>query len=143
MVAIRSIAELYSHAIALEREAAARYAEFAERMRDLGNEAVAEVFASLASEEARHLDALLRRTEGMRLAQLAPPDYRWIECGAPETAARELVYRLMTPRQALLIALAAEKRAQAFFEHALMCAEDGALRALAQEMALEEAEHVS
>jgi rubrerythrin len=143
MEAIRSAPELLVHAIAIEREAAERYAEFAQRMGDLGNDAVAEVFGSLAGFEARHLDELIVRARGLALPKLEVSQYLWIDAGAPETAARELVYQVMSPRQALLIALAAEKRAAAFFERALMAAEDPALRTLAAEMALEEQEHVS
>jgi len=142
MQAIRSAEELYAHAIAIEREAGERYSEFALRMADLGNEAVAELFSRLAAFETEHLETLLRRTDGVALPEPAPAEYRWLDAGAPETAARELIFRLMTPRQALEIALAAEKRAQAFFEHALMTAADPALRALAKEMAGEEQEHV-
>jgi rubrerythrin len=141
-VPIHSAAELYAHAIAIEREAAERYAEFAERMEDLGNRAAAEVFARLAGFEAQHLEALLARTAGIALPALAPHQYCWLDAGAPETAARELVFRLMTPRQALAIALHAEERAQAFFEHVLMTAADPALRALAREMAADEGEHI-
>ena len=57
--------------------------------------------------------------------------------------ARELIYRLMTPRQALAIALHAEQRAQAFFEYVYWTSLDPALRALAREMAAEEREHVA
>jgi rubrerythrin len=48
----------------------------------------------------------------------------------------------MTPQHALRMALGAEKRAQAFFEHVLLTADDPALRALAREMAADEQEHV-
>jgi rubrerythrin len=123
---VASAAELYAHAIAIEREADERYAECAERMEDLGNPAV---------------EVLLARTSGVALPALAAHEYRWLDAGAPETAARELVFRFMTPRQALSIALRAARRAQAFFEHVLMTAADPALRALAREMAAEEAEH--
>lgn len=139
---IRSAPELYAHAIAIEREAAERYAEFAERMAELGNEPLAELFGQLAGFEAEHLDALLRRTEGVALPELGTDEYQWLDAGAPETVARKLIFRLMTPRRALAIALAAEKRAQAFFEHVFMTADDPALRALAQEMAAEEQGHV-
>jgi len=142
MLRLASVPELYAHAIAIEREAAQRYAEFAERMEDLGNLAAAEVFARLAGFEAEHLEALLRRTAGISLPQLSSNDYRWLGAGAPETAARELVFRLMSPRQALAIALGAEQRAQAFFEQVLMTADDPALRGLAREMAADETEHV-
>jgi rubrerythrin len=143
MKPIQSAAELYAHAIAIEREAAERYTEFSQRMLDLGNEGVASVFATLSRMETEHLMALERRTEGIALPDLERKDYRWLQTGAaPETAARELVFRLMTPRNALAIALGAEKRAQAFFEQVLLTAPDPALRALAREMAAEEGEHI-
>lgn len=143
MESIRSPAELYAHAIAIEREAAERYAELAQRMDDLGNAPVAEVFADLARAEAEHLRVLERRTEGVSLPQLCSHSYSWLGPEAPETPARELVFRLMTPRNALAIALTAEKRAEAFFEQVLLTAEDPALRGLAREMAADEAEHVT
>ena len=142
MKKVESAPELYVHAIAIEREAAERYADFAERMADLGNDALAALFDRLAGFEAEHLVELLRRTEGVTLPELKTHDYKWLDAAAPETAARELIFRLMTPRHALEIALAAEKRAQAFFEQAFMTADDPALRALAREMAAEEQEHV-
>ncbi len=134
---------LYAHAIAIEREAVERYTEFSWRMADAGNDAAAEVFGGLARLEAGHLDGLLKRARGMKLPALAPHEYAWLDAGAPETAARELVYRLMTARHALEIALAGEKRAAAFFEHVVLIAEDARLRALAAEMAADEAEHVA
>lgn len=143
MKTIHSAPELYAHAIAIEREAAERYSEFAERMADLGNDAVASVFAWLASVEGEHLETLQQRTEGVQLPEPVLNQYRWLDSGAPETSARELIFRLMTPRRALEIALAAEKRAQAFFESVMMTADDPALRALAQEMAMEEQGHVA
>ena len=142
MQPIASPAELYAHAIAFEREAAERYAELAERMADLGNDAVAEVFGTLAGLEAEHLETVLRRTEDVALPALSGHEYRWLDAGAPETAARELVFRLLTPHQALAIALEAEKRAQAFFEQVMLRAQDPGLRALAREMAAEEQDHI-
>ena len=139
---IESAAELYAHAIAIEREAAERYGEFAERMRDEGREALADVFGLLARVEQEHLETLLSRTEGIALPAIAEDRYKWLDSGAPETPARELFYRLMTPRHALTVALHAEQRAHAFFEHVYWTSSDPALRALAKEMAAEEREHV-
>lgn len=138
---IRSCTELYAHAIAMEREAAARYAEFAQRMSDLGNSAAAEIFATLAVLEGEHLEALLRRTRGMDVPEVRSHEYRWLDAGPPETPARELVFRLLTPHQALNIALDAERRSEAFFEQVLITSGDPALRALAREMAADEGEH--
>lgn len=142
-VAIRTPNELYAHAIAIEREAAERYAELAQRMDDLGNADVAALFRTLAVFEAEHLDTLEARTNGVAVPQIAPGEYAWLDAGAPETVARELVYRLLTPRQALEIALEAERRAQRFFDEVKVAAGDPALRALAQEMAAEERGHIA
>jgi len=142
MRTINSPGELYAHAIALEREAAERYAEFARRMDDLGNAAAAEVFTTLARLEEEHLQTLLERTQGVRVPEVLDEQYAWLDTGAPETTARELVFRLLTARQALDIALRAERRAQTFFEKVMLTADDPALRALAREMAAEEGEHI-
>jgi len=143
MKTIKSAAGLYAHAIAIEQEAVERYSEFAQRMADLGNDAVAEIFANLAKTEANHLQALERRADGMVLPLLARGEYCWLDAGSPEAAARELIFRLMTPRQALAIALEAEKQAQAFFEHVVTTAPNAALGTLAREMAIDEQEHVA
>jgi rubrerythrin len=135
-------AELYVHAIAIEREAAERYAELAARMDREGSFAVAALFRMLAKLEARHLDELQRRAAGIELPPLTS-DYSWRDGEAPETVARDLVVRGMTQRRALEIALEAENRARAFFEHAARICGDPAVRALAQEMAAEEAEHAA
>jgi len=126
---IESSAELYAHAIALEREAAERYAQFAQRMKDEGRDDLAALFGTLARQEGEHLETLERRTEGVALPELRGSQYKWLDSGPPESGARELVFRLMTPRQALAIALYAEQRAQAFFEHAYWSAGSGGARA--------------
>ncbi len=143
MKSIGSVAELYAHAIAIEREAAATYGEFAERMADEGREELAAVFSMLAGAEAEHLETLERRTDGIELPALQAHEYKWLDAGSPEVPARELLMRLMTPRQALAIALHAEQRAQAFFEHASWTAADPGVRALAREIAAEEQEHIA
>jgi rubrerythrin len=140
---IDSPAELYAHAIAIEREAAERYAELAERMEDEGRDDVARVFALLARLEAEHLEALQRRAAGVPLPDIAVGEHKWLDARAPETAAREFLYRLMTPRYAIAIALHAERHAQAFFEHVFWTSSDPALRALAREMAADEREHAA
>jgi rubrerythrin len=140
---VRSAPELYAHAIAIEREAAERYAELAQYMSDLGNDSVAELFARLGKMEAEHLRTLERRTDGVPIPALRLDEYHWLDAGTPEVAARELVHRLLTPRMALAIALDAERRARDFFEQVRVSADDPALRGLAQEMAMEEKEHVA
>ena len=109
---VRSIAELYAHALAIEREAAARYREFAEHMADEGNDQVATLFRGLAAFESEHVNQLLEATRQMKLPEISAGQYAWLDAGAPETAAHDFVFRLMTPHDALEIALAAERRAR-------------------------------
>ena len=132
MQPIHSAPELLAHAIAIERQAAQHYGELAARMEDLGQEAVAEVLATLARFEAEHLQALEQRTIGWILPVIAPDEHLWLDTGS-----------MLTSRQVLHIALQAECRAQAFFENVCLTAEDPALRELAREMALEESEHIA
>jgi rubrerythrin len=140
---IQSAPELYAHAIAIEREAAERYAELAARMGDEGREDLARVFTLLADMESEHLQTLEARTLDVVMPPIPVGRYQWLDAGAPETAAHELVFRLMTPRMALAIALDAELRAEAFFEGVFMTSDDPALRALAREMAADEQQHVT
>jgi rubrerythrin len=118
-------AELYAHAIAVEREAALRYAELAWRMIDQGSEEAARLFAEFAGLQAIHLAALRRRTQGIPLPDLTS-DHSWPEQGAP-----------------VANALQAERDARAFFEQARRIAQEPAARALAEEMAGEENEHIA
>jgi rubrerythrin len=134
MTTIESAAELYVHALAIEREAARRYGELAARMAEAGNDAVAALFRSLAEFETGHLEALKRRTAGLALPPLAS-DYTWLEC--------DMDPQRLTPRQALTLALQAEKDSRAFFEQVCRSTRDAALCALAREMAAEENEHIA
>jgi rubrerythrin len=140
--AVRSVPELYAHALAIEREASARYLDFAEHMADEGSDHVAKLFRNLAKFEAQHVDQLLEATREMALPEIPPGQYAWLDDGAPETAAHDLLFRLMTPHDALDIALAAERRAQRFFDDVYETATDDQLRDLALDMAREEADHV-
>jgi rubrerythrin len=143
MRAIRSTEELLAHAIAIEREAAARYAELGERMGDLGHDLVAELFLRLAKLEKDHEQELLRRATGLNLPALARGEYAWLDDGSPERAPHDLVLNLLTPHSALQIALQAEQRAAAFFDSARKQAADPALAAMAAEMAAEEGVHIA
>jgi rubrerythrin len=140
---IQTAEPLLAHAIAIEREAAVRYRELGERMGDLGNDSVAELFLRLARLEAEHEHELERRAEGLALPCIEPAEYAWFDKGAPETAAHDLVLNLLTPPGALKIALDAEVRAAAFFEAARKQTSDRALAEFAAEMAAEEGVHIA
>lgn len=140
---IQKAEDLFAHAIAIEHEAGARYRELGERMHDLGNDAVAELFLRLARLETEHERELEKRAAGLTLPRIEPGEYAWLDTGAPETAAHNLVLNLLTPHVALKIALDAEVRAAAFFESARKQSRDRELRDLAAEMAAEEGVHIA
>ena len=138
-----SVEMLFAHAIAMEREAAERYAELGERSRDLGYDLVGELFLRLAQVEKGHGLELERRAVGLRLPVIGQDEFAWIDQGAPESAAHNLVLSLLTCNAVLQLALAAERRAKAFFEAAYEGATHPAVAAMAREMADEEDEHIA
>jgi rubrerythrin len=140
--AIGSIAELYAHALAVEREAAARYAELAEFMSDHDNAPAAELFARLAQIEEEHAGAIVARVRGLNVPALKSFEHTWFDAGPPETVAREFVFRLMTPHDALKVALEAEQRARAYFEEVFANATDPDVKMLAASMIQEEQQHI-
>lgn len=139
---IASVGDFYAHALAIEREAVARYREFAEHMADHGNEATASLFASLANVEDEHAAQLEQRAAGVPVPELRSWEYSWLDDGPPETVSHELVFHLMTPYHALQIALSAERRAKSFFEYIRTATPDAQVRHLAEEFLREEDEHI-
>jgi rubrerythrin len=111
---IGSVPEFYAHALAIEREAAARYQELANQMWIRHNNFVAYVFLRLAREESKQLEELEREIAGVELPQPISTEYRWQGIESPEVAPSDPVNDLMTPHHALEIALANERRAAGF-----------------------------
>ena len=139
---IGSVGALYAHALVIEHEAVERYREFAMNMAEHGNDEVAALFRQLAEFEAEHAFRLARKTAGMTLPKLAAGEHAWLVQDAPVPEAHAFVYRMLTPRMALEIALHAEERAKAFFARVLAESSDGGIRKLARDMAGDEQAHI-
>lgn len=137
------VADLLARAIAIEREAAERYAEFARFMADHDRDELAALFAQLARVEGNHARVLEERLGRAAPPAAIDPADRWLEAGPPSPAAREWLLRLIGPRDALVIALAAERRASAFFAALAASSADDGARRLAAELAEEEAAHAA
>lgn len=140
---IGNLAECYANALAIEREAAARSAQFAEYLEDHGEQATAELFRKLARFERQHVEELERRTSGMPLPALRPWEFSWLDDAPAEQVDHQFVFHLMTPHDALKIALGAEKRAQMLYEQVIATSEDPEVQRLARELAGEELEHIA
>ncbi len=139
---IVSTAELYAHALAIEREAAARYEALARFMIERGNGPLGALFAHLAAREVQHAKSIAARTPGLDLPLLKPWQYGWSDAGPPEGVAQEFGSRLSTPHDALKLGLESEQRARDFYEQVFATAADPDVKLLAAALAQEEAQHV-
>jgi len=141
---IRTLDEFLAHALAIEREAAARYLEFADQMLTHNNHETAALFERLAHLESEHHSHLQQRARSQSVAALKPWEYRWIDPESPEATPIGPGHYLMTPHHALRLALANEERARDFFAavaDAQGCPEE--VRRMAREFADDEGHHVA
>jgi rubrerythrin len=136
-----TLPELIAHAIAFEGEAASRFHEYAAYLRASGYEDLAEVFGALEAIERVHLDALKRCSEN-GLPELQPCDYVRHLVAARD--ARELTFPRAprNVREALTLALAAERRAEIYYRDVAANAPSPLVRGMAADLAAGEHRHV-
>ena len=142
MLNVANLPELYAHAIAIEREAVVRYREYAEWMRDLGVDHVADLFDKLEKVEKAHLRGLEKETAGFPLPELSPWQYAWLFTSLPRTLENAFPLMPQNTRDALKLALAAEHRAIGFYRSVADEAADPMVRMVATTMLGEERHHV-
>lgn len=135
--------EFYAHALAIEREAARRYWEFAHQLLLYRKNAVAGVLLELARRECEQLDALECETTGMALPVLAPSVHRWHGLEGSDGGARFMERCWRNPAHALEIALDNEQRAKAFYESMAATLADPEARRIAAKHASDENEHIA
>lgn len=140
---INNMAELLAHALALEIEAAERYADLAEVMEAHNNMHVSNLFSKMSEIEDLHAEHIRKLIEDHGLQPLANVEYQWSSPEGPETIDPGDLHYLMTPNQTLNLALFNEKRAFEFFDDLARNATDDETKKLAQELAEEEEEHVA
>jgi rubrerythrin len=137
-----SLEAFYAHALAIEREAVARYTEFAAYFSGRGEAVLGALCDMLARMETEHYAQLARAAEGLALPPVSASDYGWSGETAAEGGERKDFYRIRDAEQLLEIALEGEVRAHRFFAWIADAATDPALRAMAREMAAEEHRHI-
>jgi rubrerythrin len=139
---ITSVPEFLAHALELEAESHARYRELAECMEVHNNPEVAELFGRMAHYSELHTHEVQRRAEGIELPAIAPWGFKWNCPESPEAPCMDDVNYLMNKRQALELALHNEIRGRDFYARVAEHSPSPDVRAVAREMADEEAEHV-
>lgn len=139
---IESVESFYAHALAVEHEAAERYAQFATYFDNRGEEVLAGLCRTLEQIEREHYVILVRSSQGRELPPIAAGCHCWLDTGPREAAAHELFCRVTNPRQVLEIALGGERSARRFFRWVALTSRDATVRSLAREMVLEEGDHI-
>jgi rubrerythrin len=137
-----TLQEFMVQAYAMEIEAVERYSEFADAMEMHNNREVAAMFRTMAGYEGKHAAQIMAEMGWTQPPQLPPGGFTWAGFEAPETVPLETVHYLMQPWHALQLALAAEQRAEAFFQALANAATDESVRRAALDMRAEESEHV-
>jgi rubrerythrin len=139
----QTLEELMAQALAIEREAVARYNELAVMMETHNNPEVAELFRKMATYEGHHVEQILAEMHWAEdTPELREPG-AWATPESPEAVPIDEMHYLMHPWHALQLALAAEQRAAAFFEDMARRAPNESVRRKAEEMRVEEVEHVA
>ena len=134
----RTLPELFSYSLAIEREAAKRYRELERFMREIGVEELADELQRIGREEQEQHDLIQLGTSGRKLPEFAGWELSWhfLGCAAARHAPR-------STRDALASALAFERHAQAFYLDVADNSRDDAVRAFSAEMANDEQRHIA
>jgi len=140
---IDSVGMLHVHALAIAQEAIARYREFAAHVADHGNNELADIFSRLFELKTEHAFQLAKGTPRKGSPKPASGEYAWLHSGPLPPEARDFIFRMLTPRQALEIAVSAEERAKAFFEQVRAASNDAGARELAIELGRVEDSHIA
>jgi rubrerythrin len=138
----RTLNEFMALALAMENEAAERYAEFADAMEMHNNLEVAALFRKMAEIEGKHATQIMAEMGWTEPPALPPGRATWEGFEAPETTPGDEVHYLMQPWHALQLALQNEERAERFFGKLARAATVATVKKAALELEAEEREHV-
>ncbi len=138
-----SVSELLLHALVIELEATHRYKVLADMMEQTGNMKVSKIFSEMSDIEAKHAESIDEQIKGRKLPVLTPSQYTWRGQDAPENTDSGCLFHLMTPTQAMQLALDNEKRAYEFYSDVVDDSTDERVREMAAEFAVEEEQHVA
>jgi len=139
---ISNLNDLLAVAYQIEIDAVERYKLLADQMEIHNNPELVKVFRDLARAEGIHGEEIRRLAGDFDVVNHA----RQISFGrteSPEEVALGSAHYLMTPWHALQLSLDGEKRALAYFGRVVEAATDPKVKAMAEELVEEEAEHVN
>lgn len=135
-----SLQDALDLAVSIEQEAKERYEEFSKITGGRYAGDAADMFRQMAGYEAKHLEDLSAQRKKLfgnaprKITAEMIDDIEAPDRGKPRT--------FMSARQALEVALASERKAHDFFAQALKQVKDPKVKALFEELRLEEERHV-
>jgi len=138
---VASLADLFAIAYRIEADAVERYELLTRQMETFNNPELAAVFRDLGRAEKIHRDEI-QRLAGDPHIEARAQRVEWKRGDSPEEMDLGALHYLMTPWQALQLALAGEKRALEFFQHVSKTVSNAQIKKVADEFVEEEAEHV-
>jgi rubrerythrin len=139
---IRSLPELLAHAKAMETEAVERYTELADQMEVHHNREAAALFRRMAEIERMHVEHVGAMCADTPLPNLKAWEFNWDGPEPPEAVDPSEVHYMLSPREAVVLALRHERRGAQFYEKLAEQAKRQDVRELAAKLAEEEREHV-
>jgi rubrerythrin len=141
---VRSLEELFAMAHAIECDAVARYTETAAQLRQQGGEQLAGIFEHLADVERGHVHQVTVWAEHSEHAEPSKTPLPWTIPDTFDAPPGEMAKsKLLTPYRALASAVRHEERSFAFWTYVAAHADRTDVKEAAEQMALEELEHVS
>ena len=139
----QTLPEFMAQALAMEREAVTRYTELADTLEAHNNQEVAKLFRTMAGYEVKHAEQIMAEMGWKDEADIPFRAADKLDAEAGEMPSLDNVHYLMQPWHALQLALAAEKRAEAFFAMLARLAVSEPVRKAALHLQAEEAGHVA
>ncbi|HUO54564.1 MAG TPA: ferritin family protein [Rhodoblastus sp.] len=140
---MQTVEEFLAYSIHLEQEAADRFGELADAMETGGNHEVAQLFRQLADYSRLHLSDAKARAGFREIPKIAPMEFVWPDLESPEAAAIWGADPMLSRREALEIALSAEKAGHDYYKSVRDTTDDPEIRILAAEFVNEEMGHVA
>jgi hypothetical protein len=130
-----TLSELCLHALRLEHGLGLRYGEYAKLTRAMGAHDISDAFAEMERLEDQESRALRAGVDGTDRPERSPWQYLWLLTHAPDGAESHKRVRPQDAREALQLALAAERRAESFYSDTAANARDAMVRSCAGELA--------
>lgn len=140
---VSNLHDLLAVAYQIEIDAVERYNLLADQMQTHNNPELVKIFRDLARAEGIHGEEIRRLAGTFDVVNHARQIAKFGRMESPEEAELDAAHYLMTPWHALQLSLAGEQRALAYFAEIVETTTDPKVKALAEELVEEEAEHVN